>query len=91
VCLDVLPFGPVDGYVTTHRLHKFPRDLFQGWLAEDLDSAVVGLQGVVKSEFFFRQTKPFPLKTASDGSCLLEVAMAPGYTEHLFCPEIPKG
>jgi hypothetical protein len=87
----VLPLCPVDGHVAPHGLYQLPCDPFQGRLAEHLHRAVVGLQGVVEGEFFFRQTKPFPLKTAADGSCLLEVAVAPGYTEHLGRPEIPRG
>jgi len=87
----VLPQRPVDRHVRADGTNQFLGNSPQRRLAEHLDRAVVGLQGVVKGKFLFGKTKLFPLKTASDGSCLLEVAMAPGYTEHLGCPEIPKG
>lgn len=47
---DVFADGPVDGDVFAHRFDQLPRDGAEGFVAQDLDGAVVGFEGVVEGE-----------------------------------------
>ena len=51
---DVFAEGPVDRDVVADGVDEFAGDVAKGFVAEDLDGAVVGFEGVVEGEVVFR-------------------------------------
>jgi len=61
---DVFPDGPVDGDVGSDGFDELAGDALKGFVAEDGDRAVVGLEGVVEGELVVVQTEIFAAVSA---------------------------
>ena len=48
---DVFAQGPVDGDVAADGAYQFPGEVATGLVAQHLDGAVVGFEGVVEGDF----------------------------------------
>ncbi len=57
ICADVFAERPVDGDVVADGVDEFAGDVAQGFVAEDLDGAVVGFERVVEGQFVFRERR----------------------------------
>src|SRR2546427_9115431 len=57
--LDVVANRPVDGDVLAHRGDELSRDVLQRLVAQNLNRAVIGLQGVVERHLVVRQAQLF--------------------------------
>ena len=55
----VLADGPIDRDVGADRRDQLPGDGAEGIIAEDLDGAVVGFEGVVEGDFIIAEPERF--------------------------------
>ena len=58
---DAFADGPVDAGVVPYGFDELPSNCSESVVAEDLDCAVIGLRGVLKCEFVFREARALTL------------------------------
>ena len=79
----VFAHGPIDGDVCPHSGDQLAGDHAQGFIAQDLDRAVVGLQRIVERDFIVVTERSSLTDTAIELSASGQLAMRRVLEEHL--------